>query len=171
MKKRRAPILLLLALAVSLAGCSGFGPLDQLEESEAMAIIMFVYSELNSYAISGPGEYGSVHVEDDYHADPMNAIYTNDVTVEFDQFTSAENTIDGTGLVAAYMDSYNGRYGAAYSGTFTGQFEGAVYRIVIDYESWNAAESGIGSEGSFTVNRQRYEIGADSNMVYDYFGL
>lgn len=169
MKRTFLSTVLIALLVAGLAGCPGIASLDDLTESEATAIIMFVYSQLNTYAVRGPGEHGSVSVVDDYHADLMNAMYTNDVTVEFDQYASGENTIDGTGLVEAYMDSYNGRYGAVYSGTFTGQYDGASYRLRIDYESWNEAGTGIGSEGTFTVNRQRYEVAADSDMIYDYF--
>ena len=171
MKKKSFLVALVVMAVTTLVGCPGAGPLDDLTESEATAIIMFVYSQLNSYAISGPGDYGSVTVEDDYHADVMNAKYTNNVTVQFDQHASGDNTVDGAGLVEAYMDSDNGRTGAAYSGTFTGVFNGLSYRLGMDYESWNDAGTGIGSEGTFTVNRRRYEVTADGDMIYDYFGM
>ena len=145
---------------------------DRFTEEQASALILFVYGTLNQYAIYGPGEYGSgaVEVEDDYSADLINALYTNDVTVVFDQYSSGENTINGTGLVGAFMDSYWGKYGASYSGTFNGQYDGISYTLKMNYLS-EVGTAGITSEGSFTVNGKKYEISADQDMIYSYFGL
>jgi hypothetical protein len=148
----------------------GTAATGDLTDAEASALIYFVYNELNHYAMRVPGNYGSVTVKDDYNHDLYNALYTNDVTVEFDGYADGTNTIDGTGVVGAYMDSADGAYGADYTGTFSGTYDGEAYTLVMDYSAWNDT-SGIGSEGTFMVNGTMYMIDTDSDMIFDYFGM
>lgn len=147
-------------------GLFGGGGYDFSEE-EAVDINLAVYDELNEYAVKGPGTYpGTVVVEDDYDSVP-NAKYWNDVSVEFSDHTvdtnlidDADITVDGSGVVKAVMDSYNGKYIIEYSGQFSGKYNGEEYVLSFDFKTeWQTTFT---SEGTFTVNGDEYTFSVDS---------
>lgn len=164
--------------AVFLTVCDGdglggdgdglFGGGYDFSEEEAIDINLAVYDELNEYAVKGPGTYpGTVVVEDDYDSDPLNAKYWNDVSVEFSDHTvdtnlidDADITVDGSGVVKAVMDSYNGKYIIEYSGQFSGKYNGEEYVLSFDFKTeWQTTFT---SEGTFTVNGDEYTFSVDS---------
>lgn len=157
-----------------LTGCDGdgIGPGSSqndgppFSEEKATSLTLSVYSKLNEFAMRGPGDYsgGSVRVQDDYGSNIMNAQYWNEVTVTFNEYsyssTEASFTIDGSGIVKAIMDSYNGKYIIEYDGTFSGEYQGDAYTLSIEFET----EQGLTftSGGTFTVNGNTYTFSVDS---------
>ena len=171
-KSLTASLLLCATCVISLSACTGagigilgIGP--QFADEDAYALILHIYSELNYYGMRYPGTYasGSVVVSEDRNNDYTNAYYATDVTIAFSEYSSGAATIDGTGLIEAYMDSAEGKYGATYSGTLTGTYNGENYKLKMNYTAENAAGVGITSSGSFTLNRKEYEMSVD-DMLY-----
>ena len=184
-------LLLLLSLSACTVGENGGlfsngNDLDTspLNDETAAEVILFVYEQLNWFAMRTPETEGSsksfadgtVQVtKSDSNDDIINAYYSDEVTVEFADysFQDAEfsGTISGTGTVTAFIDSYNGSEGASYSGSFSGSYQIHDYELTMDYEATNSAAAGIQSSGTFDVNGEQYKIEADSSMIYDYFGM
>ena len=99
----------------------------------------------------------------------MNAYYEDTVQVDFAGYSGNGGSITGSGNVVAFIDSYNSVEGATYSGSFTGSYDGGSFSMSMDYGVENrAGMTGITSAGTFTFNGRRYEVQADSEMIYDF---
>ena len=158
----------------------GGGQIGELTDESARERILFVYSTLNYYAMKSPNPEGSSRsfagdavtvTKNDSNNDFINAYYSDTVGVEFTSYSDSGDTINGSGTVVAFIDSYNGSEGAQYDGSFSGLYKGTAYTVDMDYQATNCAGLGIESSGTFLVNGNRLEVTADSDMIYDYSGI
>ena len=160
------------------AGSDG-DSLPEVPEEDVLEAILFVYHAFNYYAVRTPEVEGASSffagntvtvTKQDSTDDLMNAYYEDTVGVDFDGYTENGHAIIGSGVVVAFIDSYNGAEGATYSGSFTGSYDGSSFTMTMDYGVQKSAGVGITSAGTFTFNGGRYEVQADSQMWYEFSG-